>query len=108
MGEAKRKLARDAGDDLNAIPGTHGPASAKSQHIMVAIMQTVKEVYPDCDCSIFVFEKAPAGSDRNDRYNYASTVDRADMNAVLRAFLARQDEMARIDGAISKLAEGSA
>ncbi len=108
MGEAKRKLARNASDEENSIPGSHGPASEKSQHIMVAIMQTLKEVYPECDCSIFVFEKAPAGSDRNDRYNYASTVERADMNAVLRAFLARQDEMERIDEAISKRASGTA
>ena len=73
---------------------------------MRATMETLKKVYPDCEFAMFVFEKTEPGASRNARYNYASTVDRADMNAVLRSFLDRQAEMEAIDEAMSAPAKG--
>lgn len=102
MGEAKQKRAREASNAENSVPGTHGPASAKSAHIMESILRTVKQVFPECDLTLFVFEGGTG------RYNYASTVDRDDMEAVLRAFLARGEEMRAVDAAVSKPSEGSA
>lgn len=81
MGEANRKRARDASDAENSIPGSHAPASPRSAHIMGSVMKALKDVYPDCNFAMFVFEPPAPGAEA--RYNYASTADRADMVAVI-------------------------
>ena len=108
MGEAKRKNAAEASDDENSIPRTHGPASAQSTHIMRAVMDVLRETYPGCQFTMFVFEPPAPGTEYNGRYNYASTVDREDMLAVLRSFIARADETAAINEATRRPSEGSA
>lgn len=108
MGEAKRKNAAQGTDDENSVPGTHGPASEQSTHIMRAVMDVLRQNYPGCQFTMFVFEPPAPGTKYNGRYNYASTVDREDMLAVMRSFIARADEMAAIDEAIRRPSEGSA
>lgn len=101
MGEEKRrKLARDAGNDENCIPGSHGPVQAEVVGIMEATLDALWAHLPGWQFTLFSFE--PNGS----RYNYMSTADRPDMVAVLKAFVARNSEMEAIDKAMAGEAKG--
>jgi hypothetical protein len=90
----KRKRARDAGPDENAIPGSHGPPQQKAAILMRAIIETCAEAFPGHQVTVFVAEppEDAVREGRLPRFNYASTAHRADMVAVLKAFIARQEE----------------
>lgn len=102
MGEEKRrKLAREASPEENAIPGSHGPVQAEVVGIMEATLDALRAHLPGWQFTLFAFE--PNGS----RYNYMSTADRPDMVAVLKAFVARNSEMEAIDKAMAAEAKGN-
>lgn len=103
MGEEKRrKLARDASNDENCIPGSHGPVQTGVVGIMEAVLDVLREQLPGWQFTLFAFEPSSRGS----RYNYMSTADRRDMVAVLKAFVARNSEMQAIDEAMTEEAKG--
>jgi hypothetical protein len=89
-----RKLSRDATDD-EIFPGRHGPIQSEARDQMLAIMKAVQDVLGDkYEITLFVAEKkAPDGSNREPRFNYASTANREDMYAVIRAWLAKNSEI---------------
>jgi hypothetical protein len=89
MGEQKRKLARDATND-EIFPGSHGPVQADAVEKMKAVMRVLQQGFgPNYDLTLFVSEKTAEG--RDPRFNYISTAHRADMTAVLRAFVAKHE-----------------
>ena len=108
MGEAKRKLARNGTNDENAVPGSHGPAQAQAVDAMKAALDCLREVLPGWQFTLFAFEPETAAKGRLPRYTYMSTADRRDMVAVLRAFVARNSEMEKIDAAMAGKPEGAA
>lgn len=85
-----RKLARDAGND-EIFPGRHGPIQKEAGQQMIAIMEAIKDTLgANYEITLFVAEKKVLdGTDRMPRFNYASTANREDMYAVLRAWLAK-------------------
>lgn len=100
MGEAKRrKLSRDASPE--EILGGHGPVQDKAAHLMRAMLKACQQAFPGYAITVFVSEpEAVADAEgRDPRFNYASTADRRDMIAVLKAFIARNEEMEKIDAA---------
>ncbi len=110
MGEQKRrKLARDASHDENAIPGTHGPVQEEASRLMVGMLNTFRECLPGWNFALFVIEpeERARAEGRTPRFNYGSTVDRPDMVAILKAWLVRQEEMEAIDKAMTGEAMGN-
>jgi hypothetical protein len=99
MGEVKRKRARDASND-EILPGGHGPAQSQALNLMRGILKTCQAAYLGFELTLFAFEPV-ANAEREGRlprFNYASTVQRPDMLAVLRAFIAKQEaEAAKLD-----------
>lgn len=109
MGEEKRrKLARDAKPDENAIPGSHGPIQDEAARLMRGMLDTFRECLPGWNFALFVIEpeERARAEGRTARFNYGSTVQRADMVAILEGFLARQKEMETIDKAMAGEAKG--
>lgn len=108
--ERRRKLARDASPEENAIPGSHGPAQDEAQRLMCALLDAFQESLPGWNFALFMIEpeERARAEGRLPRFNYGSTVARPDMIAILNAWLARQTEMEAIDKAMSGEAEGRA
>ena len=109
MGEEKRrKLARHASPEENAIPGSHGPAQDEAQRLMRALLDTFRESLPGWNFALFMIEpEARAQAEgRMPRFNYGATVARPDMIAILKAWLTRQAEMEAIDKAMAEEAKG--
>lgn len=109
MGEsARKKLARDASNEENIVPGTHRPAQPEAAEFMRRTLDVFRLTMPGYDFALFLIEKpehAPAGVDP--RFNYASTIERSDMVALLKAFIAQNAEMEAIDKAMSGEAQGN-
>lgn len=96
----ERKLSRDAASDEIFPPGEpHGPVQPAAESLMRALLRFAREHLPDYEVTIFLAERAEAaGAGRLPRFNYGSTADRADMVAVLRAFVERhQADAATLD-----------
>jgi hypothetical protein len=82
-----KKLSRNATDD-EIFPGRHGPVQATVVDQMTAVMSVLHKAFPDFHLTLFLAEKE--GRDgAPSRFNYMSTAERADMLAVLRAFVAK-------------------
>ena len=90
---ATRKRSRDATDDeiFGEGIGNHGPLQPDAAAGMRAVMDKVVPLIPGYDVALFLIEKPERAVGRLPRFNYAATVDRADMIAVLRAFIAKQE-----------------
>jgi hypothetical protein len=87
--KSDRKRASET-PQARIFPGAHGPLQSNAAAIMRAVMQAIQETYPGWEITLFLAEKyAPAGAQRLPRFNYASTAARADMVAVLEAFIAK-------------------
>lgn len=82
------KASRDATTE-EIFPGAHGPLQDTAGDIMRALALHVAKVWPGHDLAFFVFEPAAVAiaQGRAPRFNYASTVSRPDMVAVLKAFI---------------------
>lgn len=108
MGEAKRKRARDTA--LSEIfPGRHGPAQADAAEIMRRVLIVLRDTWPNHEFTLFVAERDVLdGTDRLPRFNYGSTAARDDMIAVLKAFIAKNEEMASVDRAMNAPPAGQA
>lgn len=106
----RRKLARNATPDENAVPGSHGPVQAQAGVIMKTIFETLRTVYPGYEMTVFVFEPARLArkEGRAPRFNYASTVNRDDMIAVLEGFIKQSRETGEVLDRINDKPEGSA
>lgn len=91
----RRKLSRDATTE-EIFPGeTHAPIQTVVRENMLAVMDVLKKAFPKHDVTLFIAERdVPAGEKRLPRFNYASTAERADMLAVLRAFIAKHEASA--------------
>mgnify|MGYP001806246138 CR=1 FL=1 len=108
MGEAARKkLARDASSEENLIPGTHRPAQPEAAEFMRRTLDVFRRSLPGYDFALFVIEKPEHAEARDPRFNYASTIERPDMIALLKAFIAQNEDMAAIDKAMSGEAQGN-
>jgi glycerol-3-phosphate responsive antiterminator len=93
MGEAKkRKLSRHATND-EIFGGDHAPVQSSARDTMIAVMDTLKGFFPDHEITLFLAEKKGQNG-QLPRFNYASTADRRDMYAVLRAFLEKNAAIA--------------
>lgn len=88
-----RKLSRDATDD-EIFPDRHGPIQGNISDLMLAAMRALKEGFPGFEITLFLAEKKPSEGRAQPRFNYASTAAREDMYAVLRAFVAKNAEIA--------------
>lgn len=108
MGEAARKkLARDARPEENIIPGSHGPVQPEVAEFLRKALDTFKRHLPGFDFTLFVMERPEHAGTRAPRFNYGSTVERPDMVALLKAFIAQNEDMAAIDKAMSGEAKGN-
>ncbi|MEW6256560.1 MAG: hypothetical protein AB1592_11435 [Pseudomonadota bacterium] len=109
MGEEKRrKLARDASDAENVVPGSHAPVQSGLVDVMTAVLDFCRAQCPGYNFTLFAAEPEAAADaeGRLPRFNYMSTADRRDMVAVLKAFVARNSEGEAIDAAIKGEAQG--
>lgn len=96
---AQQKRSRDATNE-EIFPGAHGPLQETAKNAMRQIMRDARDRWPGYQFAMFVFEPAEvaARDGRAPRFNYASTVERADMLAVLRAFIAQNETIgAKLD-----------
>lgn len=83
------KLSRNATAD-EIFPGKHKPVNGGADVLLETILRTLKAGYGDDYLfTVFVDERRPRPGQTEKRFNYASTADRADMIAVMKAFIAR-------------------
>jgi hypothetical protein len=104
----RRKLSRHAKPE-EILPGGHGPIVNEIRDRMIAVMDVLRKGFPGCDITLFISERnAPAGENRDPRFNYISTADRRDMLAVLEAFVAKhRAEGAKLDAIADEPPTGS-
>ncbi|GLK72581.1 hypothetical protein KHC23_07665 [Ancylobacter dichloromethanicus] len=109
MGDAKRrKLSRDARPE-EIFPGGHGPVQTRCVEVMKLTLDALREALPGYDFTLFAAEREElAGAGREPRFNYMSTAERADMVAVLAAFVLKNRDMLAVDEAMARKPEGSA
>lgn len=88
----RRKLSRHATDD-KIMDGNHGPVQQSISSTMATVMQALEKSFPGYEITLFLAEKEGANG-QLPRFNYASTADRRDMYAVLRAFLTKNQAIA--------------
>lgn len=83
------KLSRNAtGDEI--FPGKHKPLNKGADVLLETIMRALKAGYGDDYLfTVFVDERHPRPGMKEKRFNYASTADRRDMIAVMKAFIER-------------------
>jgi len=86
MGEQKRKRAKDATPEEN-LPGSIQPLQTKIGNAMPGIMELLESLLGGCGITLFVTEEG--------RFNYVSNQDRADMVAMLTAFVAKNADLAK-------------
>lgn len=93
LGKRKRfKLSRDAKSPDEIFPGRLGPIKdGNTQRTMTAILDVLKEAFPEQDFTLFVAERHKPGQTTLPRFNYMSTCHREDMLAVLKAFIAKNE-----------------
>jgi hypothetical protein len=73
----------------NPFPGPHTELPADKKK-MISVIEAIKEVFPRCHVTLFIADIE--GKDGlPPRFNYASTANRDDMVAVLKAFIERQE-----------------
>lgn len=86
-----RKRARDATPDEIFGPtySGHGPQQPQAAAAMRRILRKLTKMAPDFDVVLFLIEKPERAVGRLPRFNYGATVERADMVAVLDAFVAK-------------------
>ena len=89
-----RKLARDASPE-EIFPAGHAPVQSHLTDVMKGVIDVLrKSLGSNFDITLFVAERLPSdGSDRLPRFNYMSTAQRADMIAVLEAFIQKQRDV---------------
>lgn len=85
----RRKLSRHATPE-EIFPGRHGPIQTDVRDTMNKLAQALKDIFPGFDFTLFVFK----GDDEESRFNYISTAERADMVAVLKAFILKYEQEA--------------
>lgn len=91
---AQEKLSRHATND-EIFPGKHGPVQPEVADNMARTMRALQAIFGDnYDITLFIAERNATGGRDAPRFNYASTADRCDMYAVLRAFLAKNSALA--------------
>jgi hypothetical protein len=90
------KRPRDARLD-EILKGDHGPANLPGQgDVMTNLLSALRKLMPGWEFTLFAFEppdRAKADG-RLPRLNYGSTVERADMLAVLEAFILKNKDPA--------------
>lgn len=90
------KRSRDA-KPHEIFPDGHGPTNLPGRgDVMTNVLKTLRELMPGWDFTLFAFEP-PAqakAAGRLPRFNYGSTVERADMLAVLNAFILKNSDPA--------------
>jgi hypothetical protein len=89
-------LARDrTPDEIFPPHHPHGPVQPQAETLMRTLLDFARDKLPGYDITVFLSERqAPEGSNRLPRFNYGSTCDRADMVAVLQAFIAKNTRSA--------------
>lgn len=95
----KEKLARDAKPE-DILPGGHGPTNLPGAgDVMTRILRSLQEWMPGWDFTLFAFEppSRAKAEDRLPRFNYGSTVERADMLAVLKAFIMKNEDPSKYE-----------
>lgn len=104
MGKAKRrKRSRDATPDEIFHPeDKHHPIPMNLHDKMNAVADGLNDIFPGCIVTLFVSEIEASEGRALPTFNYISTGDRADMLAVLEAFIAKN----RAEGAtVDKIAD---
>ncbi|MDR6953842.1 hypothetical protein J2X65_003205 [Ancylobacter sp. 3268] len=108
MGDAKRKkLARDA-KPHEVFPDGHGPVQSHVVDVMKTALDSLRDVLPGYDFTLFASEREASDDHLLPRFNYISTAERADMVNVLAAFILKNKDMLSIDAAVARDPEGSA
>lgn len=93
------KLSRNARPD-EIFPGQHGPANLPGKgDVITNLLSALRELMPGWDFTLFAFEppSQAARDGRLPRFNYGSTVERADMIAVLKAFILKNENPAEYE-----------
>lgn len=105
---AEAKRSRDATPE-EIFPGGHEPVRGLENvgkgDVMTNLLKALQELMPGWEFTLFMFEppKQAAAAGRLPAFNYGSTVDRADMLAVLKAFIMKNEapeeyvKLAKID-----------
>lgn len=109
-GRRREKLSRNAtAEEIFPSSEPHKPIQMEAGKLMAELLRSCRKAFPNYHITLFVAEKEVLdGTDRLPRFNYASTGERADMVAVLKAFIGKQEaEAAKLDR-IEDPAEGSA
>lgn len=100
------KSARSTRRD-KILQGAHGPANLPGAgDVMTNLLSALRELVPGWEFALFAIEppdRAKADG-RLPRFNYGSTVERADMLAVLEAFILKNKDPAKY-ASLAKLDE---
>ena len=91
------KLSRDAAPE-EILQGDHGPVRGVpgKGDVVTNMLSALQDLMPGWNFTIFMFEP-PANAAKANRlpaFNYGSTVERADMLAVLKAFILKNENPA--------------
>ena len=94
---AQHKLARHATSEEIFHEGTrgHGPIQSSLRDVMPKMVRIIQnEIGPAFTVTLFIAEIAPPlDENREARFSYCSSAERADMIAVLEAFIKKQREV---------------
>jgi hypothetical protein len=97
MGEAKRRRASETPVE-SIFPGEHGPVQPEIADLLRKVVDALQKGFPGHGITLFLNEKEPSAGRTLPRFNYVSTEDRADMIAVLKAFIAKtEDAWAKVE-----------
>ncbi|NEV75528.1 hypothetical protein DYI24_00330 [Rhodopseudomonas sp. BR0C11] len=96
------KLARDARPE-DILPGSFAPVrgleTLGKRDVMTELLNSLQKIMPGWQFTLFMFEppEAAAAENRLPAMNYGSTVDRADMLAVMKAFIMKNEDPAEYE-----------
>lgn len=90
-----RKLSRHATNE-EIFPDKHAPVQTEVADVMTATLRAMQDMLgKNYDITLFVAERNAAVGRDAPRFDYMSTAERADMYAVLRAFLAKNEALSQ-------------
>ena len=88
---AAAKLARDASNEENLVPGTYKPITEQVADQMRDIINVFEKAFPGHQIAL-IFGTPPTEKDPMGRANFASNCDRRDMIAIMKAYIARAED----------------